>query len=160
MAKGCLSINQLKYNKCFTGMAINSANIVNQVKAYLTHFSPMFHFHTSWKRQKSFNFLTFSGGVEMEHWAKLDEDVSRILQVMPMLSWLLEIQRVLRFEGKLKTWFTKTWFPHIRKWCLAYRPDDLILRNTNNATERLNEYVKYVISVETKIVHLMRYCQL
>ena len=39
----------------------------------------------------------------MEHWAKLDEDVSRILQVMPMLSWLLEIQRVLRFEGKLKT---------------------------------------------------------
>ena len=33
----------------------------------------------------------------MEHWAKLGEDVSRILQVMPMLSWLLEIQRVLRF---------------------------------------------------------------
>ena len=87
MAKWYLSINQLKYNRRFTGMAINSANIVNQVKAYLTHFGPMFHFHTSWKRQKSFNFLTFSGGVEMEHWAKLGEDVSRILQVMPMLSW-------------------------------------------------------------------------
>ena len=141
-------------------MAINSVNIVNQVKAYLTHFSPMFHFHTSWKRQKSFNFLTFSGGVEMEHWAKLGEDVSRILQVSQCSVGFRNTTSVEIFKGKLKTWFTKTWFPHIRKWCLAHRPDDLILRNTNNATERLNEYVKYVISVETKIVHLMRFCQL
>ena len=47
------------------------------------------------------------------------------------------------FKGKLITWFTKTCFPHIRKWCLAYSPDDLILYNTNNGTERLNEDLKY-----------------
>ena len=36
-----------------------------------THFSPMFHFLTPWKRQKIFGLLTFSGGIEMEHWAKM-----------------------------------------------------------------------------------------
>ena len=30
----------------------------------------MFHFFTPWKCQKTFSFLTFSGGIEMEHWAK------------------------------------------------------------------------------------------
>ena len=33
--------------------------------------------------------------------------------------------------------------PHIKRWCLAYRPDDLILCNTNNGTDRLNEDLKY-----------------
>ena len=46
------------------------------------------------------------------------------------------------FKGKLKTRFTKKWFPHIQKWSLAYRPDDLILCNTNNDTEGLNEDLK------------------
>ena len=33
--------------------------------AMLTHFSPVSHFHTPWKPQKPFGFLTFSGGIEM-----------------------------------------------------------------------------------------------
>ena len=37
-----------------------------QWKNILTHFSPIFHFYTPWKRQK-----IFSGGIEMEHWAKM-----------------------------------------------------------------------------------------
>ena len=37
---------------------------------FLTHFSPMFHFYTPWIHQKTKGFLTFSGGIEMEHWAK------------------------------------------------------------------------------------------
>ena len=36
-----------------------------------THFSPMFHFYTPWKRQKTKGFLTFLGGIEIEHWAKI-----------------------------------------------------------------------------------------
>ena len=28
----------------------------------------MFHFYSPWKRQKTKGFLTFSGGIEMEHW--------------------------------------------------------------------------------------------
>ena len=44
----------------------------------LTHFSPVSHFYTPWKRQKTFGFLTFSeglaflGGIEMWHWNKMD----------------------------------------------------------------------------------------
>ena len=44
----------------------------------LTHFSPVSHFYSSWKRQKTFGFLTFSGcltflgGIEMWHWTKMD----------------------------------------------------------------------------------------
>ena len=29
----------------------------------------MSHFYTPWKRQKTFDFPTFSGGIEMEYWA-------------------------------------------------------------------------------------------
>ena len=38
----------------------------------LTQFSPVSHFYTSWKHQKTKGFLTFSGGVEMDYWAKMD----------------------------------------------------------------------------------------
>ena len=31
----------------------------------LTHFSPVSHFYTAGKRQKTKDFLTFSGGIEM-----------------------------------------------------------------------------------------------
>ena len=31
----------------------------------LTHFSPVSYFYTPRKRQKTFGFLTFSGGIEM-----------------------------------------------------------------------------------------------
>ena len=47
------------------------------------------------------------------------------------------------FKMKVKNWFTKTWLPNIRRWCLAYRLDDLILCNTKNSTERLNEDLRY-----------------
>ena len=32
----------------------------------------MLHFYILWKRQKTFGFLTFSGGIEMEHWREID----------------------------------------------------------------------------------------
>ena len=38
----------------------------------LTHFSPMSHFYTPRKRQKTIGFLTFSGGIEKLHWTKMD----------------------------------------------------------------------------------------
>ena len=38
---------------------------------FLTHFSPVSHFYTPWKRQKIFGFLTFLGGIEMWHWTKM-----------------------------------------------------------------------------------------
>ena len=34
----------------------------------------MLHFCNPWKRQKTKGFLTFSGGIEMEHWAKMSYD--------------------------------------------------------------------------------------
>ena len=37
----------------------------------VTHCSPVSHFYTLWKRQKTFGFLTFSGGIEMWHWTKM-----------------------------------------------------------------------------------------
>ena len=30
----------------------------------------MFNFYNPWKRQKTYGFLMFSGGIEMEHWIK------------------------------------------------------------------------------------------
>ena len=44
---------------------------INYRSIGLNHFSLMLNFYTPWKRQKTFGFLTFSGGIEMKHWAKM-----------------------------------------------------------------------------------------
>ena len=45
-------------------------NIHEYLQGFLTHFSPMSHFYTPWKRQKINVFLAFSGGIGMWHWTK------------------------------------------------------------------------------------------
>ena len=47
-----------------------------------------------------------------------------------------------KYTERLKNWLSKTWFPEIKRWCVFYRPTDLILTNTNNGTERLNKELK------------------
>ena len=44
----------------------------------------MFHLYTPWKRQKASAFLTFSGGIEIEHWLK---NGLRIVSVQPRGSY-------------------------------------------------------------------------
>ena len=41
----------------------------------------MFHFHTSWQNQKSADFLTFSGSIEMEYWCDTDSKRNRFLSL-------------------------------------------------------------------------------
>ena len=41
----------------------------------LTHFKPMFCFYARLKHQKTYGFLILSGGIEMEHWLKMDKQV-------------------------------------------------------------------------------------
>ena len=41
----------------------------------------MFHFYTPWKRQKTYGFLTFSWGIEMEHWAKTGWSSRHVLYI-------------------------------------------------------------------------------
>ena len=48
-------------------------------KVLLTHFSTMFHFYTPWKRQKTFGFLAFSGGIEMEHSVKMVNSEKKLI---------------------------------------------------------------------------------
>ena len=40
-------------------------------KCQLTDFSPMFHFFTPWKLQKTKSFLTFSGGIKIKPWTQM-----------------------------------------------------------------------------------------
>ena len=56
--------------------AINPKNSDDKCFQYgkivpLTHFSPVSHFYTPWKRQKTKGFLKFSGGIEIWHWTKM-----------------------------------------------------------------------------------------
>ena len=56
------------------------------------------------------------------------------------------VSEFLKWEfcsGKLLQWFHKTWLPEVKRWSLAFRPNDLMFNNTNNGTERLNEDLKY-----------------
>ena len=41
------------------------------VQHILIYFSPVSHFYTPLKRQKTKGLLTFSGGIEMWHWTKM-----------------------------------------------------------------------------------------
>ena len=40
----------------------------------LTHFWPMFPFYTPRKRQGTFDFLVFSGGIKWEHWPEMGNE--------------------------------------------------------------------------------------
>ena len=42
------------------GKLLRKYRISGNISSQLTHFSPMFHFHTSWNRHKIFGFLTSS----------------------------------------------------------------------------------------------------
>ena len=61
-------LNLFKVNNKDTRMA--SIDII-QMSLLLILFSPMFHFYTPQKRQKTIGFLTFSGDIEIKHWGKM-----------------------------------------------------------------------------------------
>ena len=71
-----LKFEQVKFFNIFSRIPHDSKckiiyqkeNLIAIQKMYsLTHFSPVSHFYTPWKRQKTFCFLTFSGGIEIWH---------------------------------------------------------------------------------------------
>ena len=54
----------------------------------------MLYLYNPWKRQKAFGLLTFSGGIEMENWAKMVESFSDIyiqssIYILNYASWYL-----------------------------------------------------------------------
>ena len=61
------------FHRTFPGLSRIGAfpNISFSSSRCLIHFSPVSHFHTPWKLQKTFGFLKFSGGIEMWHWTKM-----------------------------------------------------------------------------------------
>ena len=50
-------------------------------------FSLIFHVHSLWKRQKTKSFQTFSIGVEMENWVKVDLHKWMVSVWNETLSW-------------------------------------------------------------------------
>ena len=79
MVKHTRTIRRLLPRSClsvfdhFVGLAIIGLFFFTNMKKkgkntlVLTHLSPVFHFYTPQKRQKTKGFMTFSGGIEMEH---------------------------------------------------------------------------------------------
>ena len=49
----------------------------------------MFRFYTPWKHQKTKSFLTFWGGIEMEHWAKTSLIDFKSLSTLYILIYLV-----------------------------------------------------------------------
>ena len=47
-----------------------SRKLIFEKDICVTRFSPMFHFYTPWKRQKT-SFSNVSEGIEMEYWTKM-----------------------------------------------------------------------------------------
>ena len=60
---------------CYDLLNIVHLNFVQS--PFLTHFKPMFHFHTLWKRQKTCNFSIFSGREEIDYWYQIVKAILR-----------------------------------------------------------------------------------
>ena len=58
------------------------------------------------------------------------------------MSALAAFYNWVKYTRRLKNWFSKTWFPGIKRRWVFCMPRDLILTNTNNGTERLNKELK------------------
>ena len=50
---------------------LNFIKLVIKTTTILTHISPMSHFYTPWKHEKTIGFLTFSWRIEMWYWTKM-----------------------------------------------------------------------------------------
>ena len=53
--------------------------VLQRINVLLICFSPVFHFYTPKKRQKTFGFLTILAGIETEDWAKWVKDDLQLL---------------------------------------------------------------------------------
>ena len=64
-----------KHCTCISSGSLSISGDETQViiRDKLTHFSPVSHFYTSWKLQKTFGFLTFSEGREMWYWTNMGQ---------------------------------------------------------------------------------------
>ena len=71
LCKICSKLTKLNVVTMLNVLKQRTASIHVDLMSLLTHFSPIFHFYDPWKRQKTFSFLTFSGGVEVGYWAKI-----------------------------------------------------------------------------------------
>ena len=75
----CLRLSDTRIRNAHNTKTKNYAERIKQRKkevmvwtfTFLSHFSPIFQTYTSWKRQKTKGFLTFSAGIEMEHWVNI-----------------------------------------------------------------------------------------
>ena len=68
------------YTECYHSqlyalLALNQSTNVHWKWTGLIHFSPMFHFYTTRKRQKTSGFLMFSGAIKREHWTKMGKQL-------------------------------------------------------------------------------------
>ena len=97
-----------------------------------------------------YSYVTFTGSmIGIDSQVKL----KMVLAIFPIRSKLDYIALLILQPTQIakllwKIWchvsvFVKTLLSHIKRWCLAYRSDDLSLCNTNNGTESLNEDLKY-----------------
>ena len=48
-------------------MLVHLNQSIMEIILSLTQIKPLFHFYTPWKSEKTYSFLTFSRGIEMEH---------------------------------------------------------------------------------------------
>ena len=97
---------------------------VKLINFNLTHFIPIFHLYTPWKRPKTFGFLTFSGGIEMRNWVKMD--------LLLALSWMFNIvlsvkdnhgNTKLKVHVVLSSWtqgLSLTFIRHVRSVYVLY----------------------------------------
>ena len=64
----------------------------------------MSHFYTPWKRQKTFSFLTFSVGIEMEHWREKGYWHNKIIYKKKKAAYRVYSIEETRFARSIFVW--------------------------------------------------------
>ena len=103
-------------------------------------------FICSFHREQAWTRWTNKSGYVLSHIA---DDVKCCLHRIAHASSREELDKSIKdflswdcFTGKLKVWFTKKWLPEIKRWAVYFRPNQLMLTNTNNGTKHLNRELK------------------
>ena len=78
------------------------SDLRNERVKFSIHFTSMFDFFTPWKRQKTSDFLTFPGGIEMQHWREigyvLPFDLSNLWKSRGFPTWNSELVTPLHIQ--------------------------------------------------------------
>ena len=114
------------------------------------HFNRLFHFSTTWKCKKTFGFLMFSGGMEIEHWVKWVKCSNRFWKIDSAFD-LFQTNQVGLYGWKTCREWLNPFIHYFKKW------SNMLLKSCSLNTARFLKYVWPFFNIMNERINLVRW---